>query len=167
MVVSRLGNIETAKKNGRKFRQIWVIDPQSTEVLTNPKEYSRIIWDQLLDKDGKVLFKADTLFHNQDLKEGAPINLGHVTFQTSDYVIGERTVNTITVVAFSNEDPLAIANSQLNRKNDKGVPQGAYVIALDGEECPPPAWMKATQQPLLVNVAAEGISVEDLEVATK
>lgn len=164
MLVNRIGDVQTSKKNKREYRQIFVIDPQPEGVLTNPKEYSRILWGELKEGD-KVTFKADSLFNNTGLKVGSPIGIGHVTFQTSDYKIGDRTVNTITVVAFNNEDPLAIANSQLNRKDDKGVAQGAWVVALDGEECPPPAWKKlqmTAQDANLLTKPPANVSAEEL-----
>jgi len=164
MVVSKIGDIQTSKKNQRQYRQVFVIDRQPEGILTNPKEYSRLIWGELKNAEGVIEQKADTLFNNPGLKVGASINTGHVTFNTTDYKIGTRTVNTITVVAFSHEDPLAIANAQLNRKDDKGTPQGAYVLNLDGEPCPIPTWKRLqmeAEEANMVDQAPSNLTAEE------
>lgn len=123
--VTQVSEVKTAS-NGREYKTVRFVSlpkmimmgGRQVEIKSNQKEASRNLWADLENPDGTVN-KGDSLYRDiavNDIVEG---NI--VSVNTSDYTIGERTVNSWTGVVFSNEDTIKYANSQLKSNNAQVV----------------------------------------------
>jgi len=135
-------------KDGRAFSTATFIEPvlEGMEgTAYNRIKFKRNFFGAKLDKDGKIMKKADSLYNDACFVEGKRILIAPVSFKTTGYPILD--VNTgktniaysITVYCLHNEDPLAYANSQLKNKA-----KNCHVLATaDGVEMPKPAYLDA------------------------
>lgn len=86
---------------------------------------TRNIWDArtiTLSDGTKQDVKADPLFH--DLKVGDLVAGKILRVDTTDYQIGDRTVNSWKGIVFEGEDGIKYANSQLKANNAKVLIDG-------------------------------------------
>jgi len=89
---------------------------------------TRNIWDKrtITLQDGTTQeLKADPLFN--DLKVGDLVAGKIVRVDTSDYQIGDRTVNSWKGIVFEGEDAIKYANSQLKSNNAKVLIEGVEI----------------------------------------
>lgn len=137
-----LSEIKTSEKNGRQYvnatfspairTKTHFIEGQSIVEELPVWETKRAIWGPL-EKDGKVIFKADSIFRTIEL--GKVYDVDNHTFPTTPFAIGDKKVNKFTALCFSNENPVDFINAKLKRSN-------AWVIGADkdGVEIPKPLW---------------------------
>jgi hypothetical protein len=119
--VTHVSEVKTAS-NERNYKTVRFVSLPKTitvggktvEVKSNQKEASRNIWADMENPDGTIN-KGDSLY--RDIAVGDVIEGKITSVNTSDYTIGERTVNSWTGVIFSNEDEVKYINSQLKSNN--------------------------------------------------
>lgn len=126
LVVTGVGPIIKAAKNGRHFQKVTFTEaPKTTAIAgkevtvtsTRPSQ-TRNVWEDFTDAEGKF-FKGDSVFNS--LEVGAVVEGDIVTSETTPYQIGEeddaRVVGRYTCVVFGHEDPISYINGQLKSKN--------------------------------------------------
>jgi len=131
--VLSVSEVKTAK-NGRLFQTVIFkelakqinLGGRMVDVKSNNSTRTRNIWGAGVTPDG-VEIKAEALFQN--LKAGDVVEGGFHTVATTDYLIGDRTVNTYSCVVFSNENVNSYANRQLKQSEATVVNTEAAVFA--------------------------------------
>lgn len=122
MKVVSVSETKTAS-NGRSYKTVQFVSlpkmitvgGRTVEVKSNQKAATRNLWADFKDEVTNVVQKGDSLFN--DIAVGDIVEGKIVTVSTTDYAIGERTVNSWTGVIFSNEDQTKYINSQLKANN--------------------------------------------------
>lgn len=116
--VTQLGQIETASNNRKyivaKFKPVAYM-PTGQAVNNNQQVVTRLLWDEFTDEKGNV-FKADPLFTDvatKNLNVGDLVEGNVVRVDTTPYDLNGRTATSTTLVVFSNEDVVTVANRAL------------------------------------------------------
>jgi len=142
--------VETDKaKDGRQFQKITfrLIKFLGDRPVKTTQTRSRNLWEANRLPDGRVI-KADALFG--ECTPGVLVDGSIETYNTTQYKIGENTVNTWTGVVFRGENGITVANNQL--KN-----QGACVVDEHGQ---PTANIVKVSTPKIQSAVAAGAEDE-------
>lgn len=108
-----------SEKTGAKFKTVEFTAAtfMGGKAVKSNLSSTRNIWDarEITLGDGSIQkLKADPLFN--DLKKGDLVAGRIIRFDTTEYAIGDRTVNSWKGVVFDGEDAVKYANSQLKSK---------------------------------------------------